>query len=108
MNLYPELKILEDNKDMILEELNNVIDKDVWVLYESMHKDKIISKNYNYEEINNLDNSIKKYHLNTLEKPEWMVLTLIYNNKTILNSKKYFPKTIEILENIKNVTTAGI
>lgn len=110
LELYPELKILEENKNIVIEELNKVIDKDVWILYESLHKDKIISKNYNNEEINKLDNSINKYYLNSLKKPEWFVFGLLYNKNSTLNSKKYFPKTVKILESIKNITitNAGI
>jgi aspartyl/asparaginyl beta-hydroxylase (cupin superfamily) len=105
---YPELNEIEKNKNIIIEELKNVIDKNVWILYKNLHEEKIISKDYNNEEINKLDSSINKYYLNSSKNPEWYVFGLIYNKNSTLSSKKFFSKTIKILENIKNITMAGI
>ena len=105
---YPELKQIEDNKNIIIEELNNIIDKKVWTLYKSLHEEKIISKDYNNEEMNKLDDSIDKQYLNSSKNPEWYVIALIYNKNPILNSTKLFPKTTEILQKIKYITMAGI
>lgn len=105
---YPELKEIEKNKNIIIEELKNIIDKKVWILYKSLHEDKIISKNYNNEEINKLDSSITKQYLNSSQNPEWYVFGIIYNKNFTLSGNKFFPKTIKILEKIKNITMAGI
>jgi hypothetical protein len=105
---YPELREIEKNKNIIIGELNNIIDKNIWVLYKNLHEDKIISKDYNNEEINKLDSSITKQYLNSSAKPEWKVIILIYNGNSILSSKKMFPKTVEILQKIKYIRMAGI
>ena len=105
---YPELRVIEKNKNVIIGELNNIIDKNIWVLYKSLHEDKIISKNYNNEEINKLDSSITKQYLNSSAKPEWKVISLIYNGNYISSSYSAFPKTIEILLKIKYITMACI
>ena len=73
-----------------------------------MHKEKIIAKNYNNEEINNLDSSITKYYLNSSKSPQWYVFGLIYNKNSTLSGEKLFPKTIKFLQKIKNITMAGI
>jgi hypothetical protein len=105
---YPELKEIVKNKNIIIEELKNIIDKNVWILYKNLHEEKIISKNYNNEEINKLDSSISKHYLNSSKNQEWKVIILIYNGNSILSSKKMFPKTIEILQKIKYIRMAGI
>ena len=51
INLYPELEILEKNKEIIISELNNIINEKVWIKYDFLHKEKVISKNYNKTEI---------------------------------------------------------
>jgi hypothetical protein len=108
LSRYPELKQIEENKAIIIEELNNIIDKKVWILYKSLHREKIISKDYNNEEINNLDSSINKYYLTSSKIPEWYVFGLIYNKNSTLSAREMFPKTIKILQKIKNITMAGI
>jgi len=108
LRMYPELDILEINKDIIITELNNIINKKVWVKYDFLHKEKIISKNYNKDEINNLFKTIDKYYLNSLENPDWFVFGLIYLGSINDFSKEYFPKTIELLEKINYVMSAGI
>lgn len=105
---YPELKEIKKNKNIIIGELNNIIDKNVWVLYKKLHEEKIISKDYNNEEINKLDSSITKQYLNSSKNPEWKVIILIYNGNSILSSTKIFPRTVKILQNIKYIRTAGI
>ena len=108
LSRYPELKQIEENKAIIIEELKNIIDKQVWILYKNLHEEKIIAKDYTNEEINKLDSSITKYYLNSSKIPEWKVIMLIYNGNLIINSKKMFPKTIEILQKIKYIIMAGI
>lgn len=108
LSQYPELNEIVENKAIIIEELKNIIDKNVWILYKNLHEEKIISKDYNNEEINKLDSSITKYYLNNNKSPEWKVIILIYNGNFIFNSKKMFPKTIEILQKIKYIRMAGI
>ena len=41
---YPELNEIINNKEIILTELKNIIDKKVWILYDFFHKEKIIEK----------------------------------------------------------------
>ena len=108
LSRYPELQQIAENKQIIIEELKNIIDKNIWILYKKLHEEKIISKDYNSEEINKLDSSINKYYLNSSKTPEWKVIILIYNGNFISNSKKMFPKTIEILQKIKYIRMAGI
>ena len=105
---YPELKQIEANKNIIIKELTNIIDKNVWILYKSLHEEKIISKDYNSEELNKLDSLINKHYLKSSNSPEWFVLWLIYNKNPIISSIKLFPETIEILQKNKNITMAGI
>ncbi len=108
MNLYPELNEIINNKEIILSELKNIIDKKVWILYDFFHKEKIIEKDYNKEKINQINQTIDKYYINEFSKPEWLVYPLFYNAEAIDKSKELFPKTIELISKLKFVGAAGI
>jgi hypothetical protein len=104
---YPELVNIENNKNIIIQELNNVIDKKLWFLYKNLHQEKIISKNYDSNQIKNLVENTG-HNLHSSDKPEWYVFPLIYNGKSLEHSITYFPKTIELLEKNNYVISAGI
>lgn len=105
---YPELNEIINNKEIILSELKNIIDKKVWILYDFFHKEKIIEKDYNKEKINQINETIDKYYINAFSKPEWLVYFLFYNGQPLTKSKELFPKTIELISKLKFVGAAGI
>lgn len=107
LKLYPELKLLEQNKNIIHSELEGIINKKVWILFKKLQEIKIISQNYNQKQINELNDNMAK-HLNSTGKPEWFVFMLIYNNMPLEKANELFPKTMEILRNVPGVLAAGI
>lgn len=103
---YPELKILDENKNLILDDLKKILDRK-WIDYESIHQDKLdyfsqvkekdVFKKFKKLETNLNDNK---------EKPSWKTLVLIFNEKTTKYSKG-LENTLNILKKIPGIKHAG-
>ena len=107
LRLYPELNIIGKHREVILYEVKNLINKKVWILFKKLQEDKLFSKEYTRKQFNELNR--KKYmFLNTTEKPEWCVFSLIYNGMPLDDANKYCPQTMKVLNKIPYILAAGI
>ena len=106
LDKYPELKILEENKEIIINDLNKTLKKN-WINYESIHTDdldyfsqvreKDVFKRFEKLETKLNDNS---------KKPSWKTQVLIFNHKRTKYSKG-LENTINILKKIPGIKHAG-
>lgn len=93
--LYPEAKLIFENKDIIEKELINILDSDKWSIWNSYQKDApIFTKMTNNEIKNKLEKSIGK--INENKDSSWRLYGLILNSIP-LETSKYCPKTMDIL-----------
>ncbi len=108
LNKYQELKILEPNKNIVINELKNIILSKEWLPYDFFHKEKIIAKSYDKITMENIISKYNKSYIDSNNKPSWLVFILIYNSYVLNDALKYFPNTIKLLSKIKGITAAGI
>ena len=108
LNKYPAFKILKSNKNIIINELNNIIFSKEWLPYDFFHKEKIITKSYDKLTMENIISKYNKSNINSNTKPSWLVFILMYNSYVLNDAYKYFPNTIKLLSKIKGITAAGI
>jgi hypothetical protein len=116
LKLYPQLNLIEQNRQIILEELEKYMGEKVWILYKKLHEDKIFSKDYTEDQTNQLDKQNEKYFINLSNDPngkdikrksEWFVIPLIYNQSPVKSSSQMFPQTLKILGQISGLLMGG-
>jgi hypothetical protein len=103
---YNDLKILEDNYEIILQELNYILDNGLWTNYDELHN-KDIFKNNDFDEITKKLNKSKSKISKTTNKPKWKIFGLLFNKNTIEINEKLCPKTCKLLKNIPCIINAG-
>jgi hypothetical protein len=101
-NLYPELNILIENNHIIINELNNIITSNKWILYDDLHHKSLFKNNT----INDIFKTLKSKEttLNSSDKPTWKLYGLLFNRQIYNND---CPNTIKMLLNIPSVINAG-
>ena len=107
LNKYPELLILHKNKDIILDELKNLLHKKVWSKYKKLHDQKIL-----YDDVKTIQQKIKatESYINfdkNNKNPLWLAYVLMIAGKPFPNADINCPSTIKILNQIPNITDAG-
>lgn len=106
LDKYKELKILENNKEIIINELKNILNKK-WISYDSIHKDKYdyfsqVKEENVFKKFKSLETNLNYDKLN----PGWKTYVLIFNGK-ITSYSKGFENTMSILKKIPGVKHAG-
>lgn len=103
---YPELKILEDNYLVILEELNEILKNKLWTNYDELHKKDIFRKNDLKKIMLEMSKSESKVE-ETTKQPKWKMFGLLFNKSPIELNSIHCPKTIELLKSIPYIFNAG-
>ena len=106
LDKYKELKILENNKEIIINELKNILNKK-WISYDSIHKDKYdyfsqVKEEDVFKKFKSLETNLNSNKLN----PGWKTYVLIFNGKNTLYSQE-FKNTMSILKKIPGIKHAG-
>jgi ornithine lipid ester-linked acyl 2-hydroxylase len=106
LNKYPELKILEENKNLIIQDLNKIINKK-WINYESIHNDNFdyfsqVKEKDVFKKFEKLETSLN----DDLKTPSWKTQVLIFNGKLTKYSKE-LDNTINLLKKISGIKHAG-
>lgn len=108
--LYPELFILFENKNIIIDELENIKNTNKWTKWDKY--DEIgrnitpIFTKMNFEEILKRIKDNENY-LNT-EKHSWRIFGLILDGHIMESNIMFMPNTMKLLNNIPNIINAGI
>lgn len=107
LNNYKELSILNQNKHIILEELQSILNKKVWSKYKKLHDDKLL-----YHDIDTIYKKVKAtesyINFDSYNKnPLWLAHVLMIAGKPFPNANMSCPNTINILSQIPNITDAG-
>lgn len=103
---YPELDILKENSDIILEELNFILENHFWTNYDELHGKDVFRKN----DVNYILSEMTKSESKVEEKtknPKWKMFGLLFNKQEIKLNEKHCPKTISLLKSIPSVINAG-
>jgi aspartyl/asparaginyl beta-hydroxylase (cupin superfamily) len=94
-NKYPEAQEIFNSRNIIKEELKNILNNDKWSIWSSDYKTTPIFTEMTDKEIK--ERMEKNYgKINSTNEPSWRLFGLILNGK-ILPNAKYCPNTIEIL-----------
>ena len=94
-DLFPQANEIFNSKNVIKDELNNILDNDHWAIWSNDYKKTPNFSNMNQDDIiKRLNNNSSK--INSSEKPAWRLFGLILN-KNILPNAKYCPNTLKIL-----------
>ena len=103
-DLYPKLNQIIKNKHIIIQELNNVLYSNRWILYDDLHHKLIFKKNNIDDVFKILKSKETSLSINLSEKPTWKLYGLLFNRQIYNND---CPNTIKLLLNIPNVINAG-
>jgi len=106
LDKYPELKLLENNKKLILNDLKSVINKK-WIDYNSIHKDEL---DY-FSQVDEVSvfkkfKSLEKNLNDNIKNPSWKTMVLIFNEKLTKYSKN-LTNTVNLLKKIPGIKHAG-
>lgn len=106
-NLYPEAKLIFDQKHIIKDEVMNILDSNLWGIWSCDYRTTPQFTKMKYEEIiDRLNKSMGKIG-STKNKSAWRLFGLILNKKK-LDTANFCPKTIDILTKSSNrILNAG-
>jgi hypothetical protein len=106
LNKYPELKILEENKAIIIDDLKKILNKK-WIDYQIIHTEDLdYFSQVEEKEVFKRFEKLGSYLNNDLENPSWKTQVLIFNGK-ITKYSKGLEKTINLLKKIPGIKHAG-
>ena len=99
---FSELNIIVKNKHIIVNELNNIIVSNQWILYDDLHHKSLFRNN----DINYIFNvlRLKETTLNSSQNPTWKLYGLLFNRQIYNND---CPNTIKLLLDIPYIINAG-
>jgi beta-hydroxylase len=93
--LFPEAKDIFDNKNIIIEELNQILNKDLWAIWSNDYQSTPIFTNMKHDDIiKRLNDTSGK--INSTKNASWRLFGLILNKELLPNSK-LCPNTIKLL-----------
>ena len=103
---YPELKILEDNKFIIINDLKKILNKK-WIDYKIIHSEDLdyfsqLEEKEVFKRFEKLETSLN----DNVKKPSWKTQVLIFNGKLTKYSKE-LENTINLLKKIPGIKHAG-
>ena len=106
---YPEIQEVVDNKDMILDELSDIIINENWSTWGSSYDKKKLSEVPRFSDMSKTD---KMKHLLSNRKrlgdeQSWKVFGLILEKFVITENVTRCPKTYDLVKNIPGLINAG-
>lgn len=106
LNKYPELNILQENKNIIVEDLKKILEEK-WINYESIHTDPLdYFRKVEEKDVFKKFEQLESFLNNDPKKPSWKAYVLIFNHKKTKYSKGLI-NTMKILDKIPGIKHAG-
>lgn len=105
--LFPEAKHIFDNRKIIKNELNNILDSNLWAQWLSDYKEAPSFTKMTHDEIANrvMESSGK---INSAKDGSWRLYPLILNQEILNHSADHCPETMQILSKYKKrILNAG-
>lgn len=103
--LYPEAEKIFNNRNIIIEELHTILDKD-WSIWSNDYKTTpIFTKMTDEDILQRLNQNASK--IGSTKDPAWRLYSLLLNKKTLDNSKTCPNTTKLLLENSNRILNAG-